>query len=186
MRITESSRLYLNNYYILEEARHEAHRFLEDIAIRFSEIVEEHINRQNSELIQFKKYVQKDGGHVQFYNNTTKPVAPLEQYGEWKYTLEYFDAMRASDLSSSTKCIVYASTPQNKNRQMIELQRMANMLKMPNPYEKTEIELVDKPVEDVINQLAKEFIDRYDNLIRLLEALIEESKQPAPKDNPTQ
>ena len=63
MNISESERLYLKNYYLLEETLKETNRFLYDLATRFSSIIEEYNNHQTHSYVNFKTNLQKGGGY---------------------------------------------------------------------------------------------------------------------------
>lgn len=174
MEINESCRIYLNNYYVLEQTRNETNQFLEDIALRLAAAVEEEIKLKNTEEIRFHKYVQNGGGHVEFYYDNKDGMKDLEDIGRWKYTINYKDAMRKEDLSSSTKCVVYTYSPQAVGNQIKELQRMAQLLKLPDPYRTVEFDLLDTPPDELIIQLKNTFLEFHTNFLKIVEALKEE------------
>lgn len=176
MDINESSRIYLENYYVLEQTRNETNHFLENIAIRFSTLVEDEIRHENTDEISFRKYVQKDGGYVEFIFDNKKSIRHLESFDRWKYKIIYEDAMRKENLSSSTSCRVYGYSPQIYRQQISELKRMAKIMKLPDPYGSNEIDLLKAPVDEIVGELKNIFMDYHSNFLKIIEALIEEGR----------
>lgn len=174
MEITDSSRTYLTNYYVLEQTRTETHRFLEEIAIRSLELVYDHIKPYNDQEIKFRKFIQKDGGYAEIKFERQEHLQFLEDIGSWKYTIAYRDAMRTEDLASPTHCRIYCYSPKSHSKQISELKRMAVKLKLPDPYGSKEIDLLNASVDEVVVQVANTFIDYYDNFMKIVEALIDE------------
>jgi hypothetical protein len=177
MNINESNLIYLENYYILEQTRNEINHFLEDIAIRFSTLVDEDIKPYNTDEIIFNKYVQNGGGHVHFSFEKSKGIAYLENIEKWKYYIVYDDAMRKEDLSSSTKCRVCGYSPLSYRNQINELKRMAGNMRLHDPYESTEIDLLRGSSDETVGELRNIFMEYHSNFLKIVEALIEEVKE---------
>lgn len=176
MALSESALMYLKNYFVLDETRNEVKTFLEEIAKRSVYSIEEYIKEKNHPLIEFKIYLQKDGSHIQVFYYGSKPLERLEHLDAWKFSIYYYDVMKTTDLSSSTKVKIHGVAPQNKSKQITELKRMSKHLGLPDPYSVTEIDLLDCPLDDVIIKIVNEFTDRYNNFITIIESLIEENK----------
>jgi len=175
MEISENSRLYLANYYVLDQTRNETHKFLENIAVNFANLVNEHIKMQDRKPFIFKKHVQKDGGRVEIFLNVLSVPEKLAYLGdEIKFSLVYVDAIRSNEMTSPTKCIILGYSSKNNSKLVSEVGRISKLRNIKNPYEKIEIELIDNPVDDVINKIAKEFVTRHDNFIDILEILTKE------------
>jgi hypothetical protein len=62
MGLSESSKLYLQNYYLLDQARSEVHKYLEDILSRATNEFDEYLKNQTNDVLVFNKWVQKGGG----------------------------------------------------------------------------------------------------------------------------
>jgi len=178
MDISESGQLYLKSYYILEQARKEAHQYLAKIAETFSSRVDERIKEIDHPTFGFRKYVQKDGGRVEFiaeYKDNIE-VPELEDLGDLKYTIVYTDAMRNDSLSSSTSFVINAVSPKISAHLTSELKRVAIILNYPDPYSDTYGELMVDSFEDIVSQLTRAFLDRQSQVIQILEFLIKEKQ----------
>jgi hypothetical protein len=176
MTISEYARLYLENYYVLDETRNELRGFLEDIAKQSLSAIDAYIKDKKHPLIEFKSYLQKDGGHIEVYYHGAKPLDHLEHLDAWRFSIYYYDAMRTTELTEPTRCRIHGVTPQNRSKQISELRRVAKILDLPDPYTVTEIDLVDRPTDDVIRKIVSEYTSRYDVFIRLIEYLLNESE----------
>lgn len=173
MTLDESARLYLADYYLLEQAREGAHRYLDEVAKRLSAAVSQELKMRGDLPVVFGEYVQKDGGYVSFY--VKKMHLPgLEQFGEWKYSARYADAMRTERLSDSTKCRIYGFTAKSNAAQAKALARAAEELGLPDPYRSEEFDLLSGPLDEVVDTLAAALTERLDNHIRAAEKLSQE------------
>lgn len=175
MTLDESARLYLADYYLLDQARKGANKFLEDVAQSFAVAVQEQLKKNGDGPVVFGTWVQKGGGNVEFY--VKKHSFPeLDHLGDWKYAVIYRDAMRTETLSDTTKCRIYGFTPKGNSAQANELIRMAKTLGLPNPYESNEFELLNGPFDSVVDNLTRVFVGYLDNYVTILQALAEESR----------
>jgi hypothetical protein len=174
MTLDESARLYLADYYLLEQARSGAHRYLEEIANRLAAAVRQELKTRTDLPVVFGEWLQKDGGHVSFYVNKLN-VPGLDPFGEWKYNVAYSDAMRTETLSESTKCRLYGFTAKSNAAQAKALERAAQQLGLPDPYLNEEFDLLAGPLEEVVETLALAFTERLDNHCRAVEKLSRES-----------
>lgn len=177
MELSKSAKLYLENYFVLDVARSEAHNYLETIITKAVDQVDEHLKKQDNLDITFDKYIQKDGGHAGFVFERKTPMQGLESIDKWKFYMLYRDAMRTTMLSSSSKCKVYCEIPKSHTKLETELKRMSTELSLPDLIRVEEIDLTDKPQEDVISAIKNQFIDFYDQFIKLVTALIEEAHE---------
>lgn len=177
MEISESSKLYLKNYYVLDQARTEAHEFLERIVNQSANQFEEYLKDKNNGSVRFEKYVQKDGGSASFVFERKEPIPGLTSIDSWKFSINYIDAMRSDDLSSPTLCRIYCFAPKSHGKQISEINRMTNKLNLPDLFKPVEIDLLNAPQEDVISAIKNQFIDFYDQFIKLVTALIEEAHE---------
>lgn len=178
MEFSESSRLYLSNYFVLDQAREEAHGFLERIVTQTADEVYEYLNANGDGMIRFSKYVQREGGYAEFIFERKEPLPELKTIDRWKFSMVYRDAMRTENLTSSTKCKVYCFTPQSHARQKAEIKRMASKMNLPDLFEPVEIDLLNGPFDEVVTKINTQFVHFYENFIMIVNALIEEEKSP--------
>lgn len=176
MELTESCRHYLNNYYLLEQTRNETNTFLEEIAKRFSDLVEEHLKLKDNSIVEVGSWVQKGGGEVDFILTIREGVPNLEQLGDGKYSIVYRDAMRTTRLTDTTQCRIYGTTPKANSATIRELTRKARSLGLPDPYREVQVDLLGSPVDDVVDELARIFVGYFDDYLRIVQALSEEPK----------
>jgi len=176
MDISSSGRLYLKNYYILELSRKDAHQYLESIALAFSSRVEERLQKMDDSFVTFRKYVQKDGGFVQFIAEykSDRVLPVLEQLGALKFYIEYIDAMRNDSLPSPTTYVVEGFSPKLSAHLINEFQRAAQQLGFPDPYEKICGEHLESSFEDTVDLLEKIIFERITQAIGILEFLAKE------------
>ena len=174
MEISGSSKLYLENYNVLEQARTEAHRYLERIITRVANEVDEYFKEKDDGVIHFGKYVQKDGGYAEFVFERKEAIPGLDSIDRWKFSLAYRDAMRSERLSSPTKCNVYCFAPKSYGKQNYELNRMNNKLELPNLFRQVEIELLDAPEEEVVTTIKFQLIEFYDQFVKVVAELVKE------------
>lgn len=85
MGLNESSMLYLQNYYLMDQARTEVHKYLEDILMRATNEFDEYLKNQTNDGLKFFKYVQKGGGKAEFYIDRKEPILGLENIDRWKF-----------------------------------------------------------------------------------------------------
>lgn len=177
MNLSESGRHYLANYYLLEQTREDAHRFLEEIAKSFSILVDEHLKLKGDSPLGFRVYEQKGGGYVEFILNVRKDVAHSEELDEWKYSIVYRDAMRTQKLSDSTQCRVFGWSPKGNARQQSEVRRLAKTLGLErDPYDEVQFDLVGTTPDEVVDAIAQEFVSFYDDYARVVRAKLEASE----------
>ena len=177
MNISESGRHYLANYYLLEQTREDAHRFLEEIARSFSALVDEHLKLKGDSPLSFSVYEQKGGGYVEFILRVRKDVEHPKEMDDWKYSIVYRDAMRTQKLSDSTQCRVFGWSPKGNSRQQAEVERMAKTLGLArDPYDEVQFDLVGSTPDEVVDGIAQEFVSLYDDYARIVQATIEASK----------
>jgi hypothetical protein len=176
VELNESCQHYLTNYYLLEQTRNETNLFLEEIAQRFADLVEEHLKLKGNDLIDVGSWVQKGGGEVDFTMTIREGVSNLEQLGDGKYTIVYRDAMRTTRLSDTTKCRIYGTTPKANSATIRELTRKARSLDLPDPYREVLVDLLGSPVDDVVDEIARVFVNYFDDYARIVQALADEQK----------
>jgi len=177
MEISESSKLYLENYNVLEQARTEAHQYLERIINQMADEVDEYLKEKANGVIHFSKYVQKGGGLAQFYFERKEPIPGLTSVDKWRFYLEYRDAMRSEYVSSPTRCEVYCMAPKNHSRQNSELIRMNKKLGLPDLFRQIEIELLYIPEDVAVTTIKQQIIALYEQFIKVVEGLIEETEK---------
>jgi len=178
MTLDESARLYLADYYLLEQARSGAHRYLDELANRLAAAVRQELKTRTDLPVVFGEYVQKDGGDVRFYVSKLN-VSGLERFGDWKYSVVYSDAMRTERLSESTKCRIYGFTAKSNAAQSKALVRAAQELGLPDPYVNEEFDLLDGKLDEVVETLARAMTQRLDNHVQAVEKLSRESAEEA-------
>lgn len=174
MGITESSRLYLENYYVLEQARTDAHIYLERIVTKMANEVEEYLQVPQNGEINFSKYVQKDGGYSEFIFDRKEPLPGIRTIDRWKFSIAYRDAMRSEPISSPTKCKVYCLSPKSYGKQNYELERMTVKLGLPDLFRVEEIDLMDALEDEVISAIKTQIIEFYNQFVQTVDALVEE------------
>ncbi|OQC00353.1 MAG: hypothetical protein BWX78_01225 [Firmicutes bacterium ADurb.Bin099] len=142
MEISKSSKLYLENYYVLEQARTEAHQYLRKIIDEVSEF-ENYVKENDSGDFRFTIWVRKDGGRIEFISEQEKPLPGISSVDKLNLYLIYLDALKEKNLSSSTKYVVSLYTPKTKyDIQNSKLQDMNTKLKLPDLFRSTEFELL--------------------------------------------
>lgn len=175
MELSESGRQYLTNYYLLEQTRTDAHQFLEDIAVRFSAAVKEHLKlKAGSSLVLDEVYVQNGGGYVGFMFSVPDVEGPQGQLTGWRYEIVYRDAMRTDSLDDTTTCRVLGWTKKANSRQINEAKRLATALGQADPYRETLVSLVSSPSDDVVDEIAELVVSYYDDYVRIAEAASDE------------
>lgn len=176
MEISESSRLYLSNYYVLDQAKQEAERYLERIIRQVTNEVEEYFNTRDDGEINFIKFVQKNGGYAEFLFERKGPIAGLDTIDRWKFAIAYIDVMRTERLTSPTKCRLYCFAPQSHVKQNLEIKRMAVKLDLPDLFSPIEMELLDSTFEEVVDQIKSQFLEFHENFLKIVWSLTEETK----------
>lgn len=177
MKISESSKLYLENYFVLEQARSDAHKYLEQLVTIMADEIDEYLEEQNTGEISFRKYIQKDGGHAQFTFERKKPLPDIELVDNWKFSIAYKDAMKTIQLATPTKCKIYCLTPKAYAKQNYELERIRLKLGMPDLFRVVEIDLLDAPVEEVVSTIKAQVIEFYDQFIQIIDELVKENTE---------
>lgn len=176
MGLSESSKLYLQNYYLLDQARTEAHKYLEDILTRAANEFDEYLKNQTNDAMPFSKWVQKDGGNAEFFLNRKDPIPGLESIDRWKFSIVYRDATRSTRISSPTNCKVYCSAPKIAAKQNYELNRMTTKLGLPDLFRVEEIDLLNGSEDEVVTAITEKFIELYDQFVQTVDGLIREIK----------
>lgn len=174
MKLDESARLYLADYYLLEQARSGAHRYLDEIANKLAAAVRQELKTRGDLSVTFGEYVQKDGGYVSFYVKKID-LPGLDQFGEWKYSVVYSDAMRTERLSDPTKCRIYGFTAKSNAAQAKAVARVAQELGLPDPYLNEEYDLLGGTLDEVVDMLSRAFTERIDNHVQAVETLSRQS-----------
>ena len=174
MGINESSRLYLENYYVLEQARTETHSYLERIVTKMANEVEEYLKVPQNGEISFTKYVQKDGGYSEFTFDRKEPLPDIKSIDKWKFSIAYRDAMRSEQISLSTNCKVYCFTPKSYGKQNYELERMTMKLGLTDLFRVVEINLLDAPEDEVISEIKAQIVEFYDQFVQIVDGLVQE------------
>lgn len=176
MGLSESSKLYLQNYYLLDQARTEVHKYLEDILTRAANEFDEYLKNQTNDALSFSKWVQRDGGNAEFILKRKDPIPGLKSVDQWKFSIVYRDATRSARISSPTKCKVYCFAPQNVAKQNYELNRMTTKLGLPDLFRVEEIDLLANPEDEVVTAIKEQFIEFYDQFVQTVDGLIREIK----------
>lgn len=175
MGLSESSKLYLQNYYLLDQARTEAHKYLEDILTRAANEFDEYLKNQTNDVLSFSKWVQKDGGNAEFFLNRKDPIPGMESIDRWKFSIVYRDATRSVRISSPTKCKVFCSAPKIAAKQNYELNRMTTKLGLPDLFRVEEIDLLNGSEDEVVTAITEKFIELYDQFVQTVDGLMSES-----------
>ncbi len=174
MELSQSSVLYLENYYLLDQARQESLDYLEKLLTRAVELSEEQMNALDTGLVRFGKYIQKDGGYAEFHFIRSEPLPELPTIERWKFAIVYRDVIRTDNLKSPTNCRMYCFTPQSYSAQIESIKKMASKLNVPDPYKDVEFSVIDLPFEEAVQQISTKFIEFKDNFLKIISGLIEE------------
>lgn len=170
MTIDESARLYLEDYYLLEQARTGAHRHLEAIVSGLSAALQEELRQRGETPIRFGTYMQKGGGYLEV--SVKKQDFPaLDKIGKWKYYICYRDATTTDKLSRTTKCRIFGWSPKSHSALRDDLEASAKSLGLPSPYLDEEFDLLGESVEDVVEALTAAVVLRMDSYTRMVQAL---------------
>lgn len=175
MTLEESARLYLADYYLLEEARDSANRFLKDIGQSLAASVREQLGQRVDSPVKWGEWVQKDGGALEFWVDA-QDIPELERLEPYKYSVVYRDAMRTGRLSDTTKCRIFGTSPKTSSAAAAEFQRMAKVLGLPDPYANSEFDLLDAPVDEVVDRLTEAFMVLVDGYVQVAQALAKEPR----------
>lgn len=178
MELSESSKIFLENYYLLEQARTEAHIYLERIVTEMANQVREYLKEKDDGVIHFNTYIQKGGGLASFIFERKEPIQKLDSIDRWKFSIEYLDCMRSEKISSPTKCKVFCNSPKSHGKQIFELNRMASKLGLPSLFRQVEIEMLDASEDEVVSAVKSQVIEFYDQFIEVVAGLMNEVKLP--------
>lgn len=179
MTLDESARLYLVDYYLLEQAREGANQFLEHIAESLQEAVKEELSKREDDLVSWGSWMKKGGGVVEFWVEE-QGVSISPEMDAVKYTVAYRDAMETQRLTDTTKCRIYGSTPKSQAAQERTLKGMAATFKLPDPYRNEEYDLISSPAEEVVADLTRELVARMDEYAEIVRSA---SQIPEPREN---
>ena len=175
MTLEESARLYLADYYLLEEARDSANRFLQDIGQSLAASVREQLGQRVDSPVKWGGWVQKEGGALEFWVDE-QDIPQLQRLEPYKYSVAYRDTMRTGRLSDTTKCRIYGSSPKSSAAAAAELKRMAKALGLPDPYADNEFDLLDGSVDEVVERLTEAFMALIDGYVQIAQALAKEPR----------
>lgn len=177
MGMNNSSLIYFNNYYLLEQTRAELHIYLERLVTMLADEVEAYLDSQYNEVIRFRKYVQKNGGYAEFVFESKVPLPGIDEIEQWKFYIAYKDATKTEQISKPTNCIVYCNAPKSHAKQNYELSRIASKLGFHDIYRVLEFSLIGDSMEEIISPIKAQFIEFYDQFIQMVDALVKEGTQ---------
>lgn len=174
MELNESCRKYLTNYYLLEETRREAQRYLEEVTGRLYALVDERL--KSNSVVVIEKYMQAGGGSIWFTLTVPQDAPQSDRTKDWKYAIVYNDAMRNQELTVPINGMIYGFTAQKNSAQIQQVKDRAAILRQENPYRKaTEVDLLEGSVDEVASRLADVFESYYDDYVRIVQSLSEEA-----------
>lgn len=177
MELSESGRHCMANYYLLEQTRNEAHRYLEGIAKEFSALVEEHLRMKADGLLEFSTDVRKGGGYVEFAIKMRPDAVQLAEMQAWRYSIVYRDAMRTHKLVDSTEARIFGWTPKALSRQQDQVERVAKTIGLKRmPYDEVMVDLVGASVDEVVEEIARIFVGYYDDYLRVVQESLKEGR----------
>ena len=79
-------------------------------------------------------------------------------------------------ISDPTNCIIYCFAPKSHDRQNYELSRIAAKLGLPEINRVVEFSLVGNSIEEVVAPIKEHIIERYEQFIQMVEALMKEGE----------
>lgn len=176
MLLNESSLLYFENYYVLEQARAEVHTYLERIVTNLAEEAESYMSSKYNGIFQFRKFVQKNGGYADFTFESKEPIPNIVSIDRWKFSIVYSDAIKTEMISDPKNCIIYCFAPKSYDKQNYELSRIAAKLGLPEINRVVEFSLVGNSIEEVVAPIKEHIIERYEQFIQMVEALMKEGE----------
>jgi hypothetical protein len=175
MELSDSSLHYLKNYFLLEQTRNEANQFLQTIATGLARQVEVRLDAKDYGILGFERpWVIKDGGESGILLRVREGISGREDMADWKYYVQYNDAIRPCDLADSTHCLIWGSTPKANSAQIRRVAEAADSLGLPSPYRDEEVALLDAPSDEVIDKLADVFVGFCDAYAQVIRALLDE------------
>lgn len=165
MQLDESARLYLVDYYLLDQARSDAHRYLEEIARQLAESLQGRMKQWDGGPITYTLEAAKGGGYVAICarRQDDSPDFPA------KYYVIYRDAMTTPKLSNTTNCRVFGWSPKSQASQAAALQAVATRLGLPELYANQELDLLGAPIDEVVEVLASLFATMIDTYARTVQ-----------------
>lgn len=173
MELSESSRHYLDNYFLLEQTRDDTNQFLIAILQRLAAEVARRFESKHDSVLAFEQWTLGGGGETGVLLKVREDLLPSGEMQGWKYYVNYRDAMKARDLTDPTHCVVWGSTPKANSAQTRSVSGMATPLGMADPYRVVDLPLLDAPVDDVVERLADLFDEYYDSYAGIAKALVE-------------
>ncbi len=171
MGISESSKLYLKNYYILEQARSETRDFLAEIAKELADRFDEYLTPRERSNYNVTKWIQNEGGRVQFSIAEKPGNGKFSHLGKLNFAIFYEDAIRVSNLKSPLECRIYGFSPVDCKRFETEVRRMAESMGLPDPYRVLQTNVLEKELDETVSLLLGQFIGRYEDIVRILDTI---------------
>lgn len=169
--ISENCKIYLENYYVLEQTRDDLHRYLEHQAIELANEFAVYLKTVDNQKIEFKRFVQREGGYLEFTFDRKYPLEGIPSIDRWKFSIVYRDAMRADNISSSVKCKIYCFSPKSYGKQNYEIKRMNTKLNLPDLYREKEVNLLSEDPRAVVAEMKHQMIELYEQFMQIVTAL---------------
>ena len=176
MELTNSCRHFLVNYYLLKQTMDETNLFLEDIAKRLAERLDEHLRIKDDDLVTFDVWVRPGGGDVDLNLWIREGLPSLEHLGGRRYAIVYHDAIVRDDLPDPTSCRVWGYTLQKDSVLRAEIETAATTIGLPDPCRTIDVGLLEAPVDEVVDKLAKIFVSWYDDYVAIIRSLVDRSE----------
>lgn len=180
MEITDSSKVYLNNFDVLEQTRKETLNYLEQITLRVMDTIDDYAKTHKKIKVESNK--TKGSSDVNF----SIPNVPGRKLGKdangnsptFLYRIFYKDCSSndtntASKLTSSLNCIVYGFTAQTSKKLKVDIERTAKEKDIEDPYEEKQFGLLDQSFDETISAVSEFIIAKLDNMEEILETLLE-------------
>lgn len=171
MELSSSARVYLENYHVLEIARGECTQYLRGIIEESSEVVMGKYKSMNHPIFSLRRLIQSTGGYMELnFIPHRAGTHPLTE--DFKFYVSYKDVTYENGEMSPTACVISGFSPKKNSRTRTNVIETAAKLGIPDPYEKTTIDLLEKPYEETVANIARVLDERIAQFLKIAGALI--------------
>lgn len=169
MKLSEGGKLYLNEYYILDEALNDVNDFLNEILDRVYKTLEMKIKSSESEAFTWNIYQNKSRrGYLELGIQSNKEI---EEFGKAKIQIIYKDIRYAEDLSSTSGVKIQTWSPASMNNFISEVKSVSVDLFKKDIYENGFVYLnfddSDKSAETIVEYI----LGKYEQVNKVIEVI---------------
>lgn len=169
MKLSEGGKLYLNEYYILDEALNDVNDFLNEILDRVNRTLELKIGNDASGIFSWNIYQNKSRrGYLELgiHSNTEN-----EEFGNAKIQIIYKDIRYAEDLSSTSTVKIQTWSPASLNNFIGEVKKVSGDLFGSDIYENVSIYLNFDDSDKSAEAIAEYILKKYEQVNKVIEVI---------------